>query len=42
MKCFSGDILELGAGFTNISPTFLISYDFKRYSKALEYSNQYI
>ena len=44
MKCFSGDSFYfLGAGFANISPTFLISCEFQtRYSKTLKYSEQYI
>ena len=44
MKCFSGDSFSfLGAGFANISPTFLISCEVQtRYSKKLKYSEQYI
>ena len=44
MKCFSGDSFSfLGAGFANISPTFLISCEVQtRYSRILKYSEQYI
>ena len=41
MMCFSGD--SLGAGFTNIPPTFLTSCEVQtRYSKILKYFEQYI
>ena len=44
MKCFSGDSFPyLGAGFTNIAPTFLISSEVQTsYSKTLKYSELYI
>ena len=44
MKCFSGDSFSfLGAGFTNILCTFLISCEVQiTYSKTLKYSKHYI
>ena len=44
MKCFKGDSFSfLGAGFANISPTFLVSCEVQTsYSKILKYSEQYI
>ena len=45
MKCFSDDSFSyfLGAGFTNISPSFLISCEVQTgYSKTSKYSEQYI
>ena len=45
MKCFSDESFSFfsGAGFANISPTFLISCEAQTsYSRILKYSEQYI